>query len=205
MLARSQNRPGAFPTLNHKTKTSSPSSLDTALRALRGILDHFPRRRVQEGYRASLRSFLHYLNAHHPEISRLEQLQRDPHILGWLAHLKSRIPPLAKNTLAIVIIRLRRLLDDIAWNRQLPALAHLLTYDDVPRKDRTLPRALTPEQDQLIQQELLRRNDLASNILLLQRHTGMRIGECADLSLDCMRSLGPGRWAILLPPRRAPN
>src|ERR1019366_621801 len=133
------------------------------------------------------------------EVSRLEQLQRDPHILGWLAHLKSRTPPLLKNTLAIVIIRLRRLLEDLAWNRQLPALDHLLTRDDVPRKDRTLPRALTPEQDQLSQQELLRRNDLASNILLLQRHTGMRIGECADLSLDCMRSLGPDQWAILVP------
>jgi len=71
--------------------------------------------------------------------------------------------------------------------------------DHVPRKDRTLPRALTPEQDQLIQQELLRRNDLASNVLLLQRHTGMRIGECADLSLDCMRSLGLDQWAILVP------
>jgi site-specific recombinase XerD len=153
----------------------------------------------RRGYHASLRSFLHYLQAHHPEVSRLEQLQRDPHILGWLAHLKSRTPTLAKNTLAIVIIRLRRLLEDLAWNRQLPALDHLFARDDVPRKDRTLPRALTPEQDQLIQQELLRRNDLASNILLLQRHTGMRIGECADLSLDCMRSLGPDQWAILVP------
>jgi hypothetical protein len=45
------------------------------------------------------------------------------------------------------------------WTQQLPALAHLLGRDDVPRKQHRLPRPLTPEQDQLIQRELLRRND----------------------------------------------
>jgi integrase len=150
-------------------------------------------------YLATFRSFLRYLSAHHPQVCGLEQLQRDPHILGWLACLKSRTPPLAKSTLALAVIRLRCLLEDLAWTQQLPALAHLLRRDDVPRKDRTLPRALTPEQDQLIQRELLQRNDLASNALLLQRHTGMRLGECADLSVDCLRPLGPGQWAILVP------
>jgi site-specific recombinase XerD len=38
-----------------------------------------------------------------------------------------------------------------------------------------------------------------SNILLLLRHTGMRIGECVDLSVDCLRSPGPGQWAIHVP------
>jgi site-specific recombinase XerD len=151
------------------------------------------------GYLATFRSFLRYLGTHHPTVCCLEHIQRDPHILGWLAHLKSRIPSLAKNTLAIRVIRLRRLLEDLAWTQQLPALGHLLTRDDIPRKDHALPRALTPQQDQLIQQELLRRNDLASNVLLLQRHTGMRIGECADLSLDCVRPIGSDQWGILVP------
>jgi integrase len=62
-----------------------------------------------------------------------------------------------------------------------------------------LPRPLTPEQDQIVEQELQRRNDLASNALLLLRHTGMRIGECVNLSFDCLRTLGPGRWAIHVP------
>jgi hypothetical protein len=80
------------------------------------------------------------------------------------------------------VIYLRRVLEELAWTQQLPALAHLLGRDDVPRKEHHLPRPLTPEQDQLIQQELLRRNDSVSNVLLLLRHTGMRIGECVDLS-----------------------
>jgi len=32
--------------------------------------------------------------------------------------------------------------------------------------------------------------------MLLIRYTGMRIGECADLSSDCLRSTGPNQWAI---------
>ena len=55
---------------------------------------------------------------------------------------------------------------------------------------------LSPEQDQLIQRELRRRNDLLTNALLLLRHTGMSIGECVDLSFDCLRPLGPDQWAI---------
>ena len=91
------------------------------------------------------------------------------------------------------------MLEELAWTQQLPALAHLLGRDDVPRKEHHLPRPLTPEQDQLIQRELLRRNDLLSNALLLLRHTGMRIGECVDLSFDCLRPLGPDQWAIHVP------
>jgi integrase len=69
----------------------------------------------------------------------------------------------------------------------------------VPQRDARFPRPLTPEQDRLIQEELLRRNDPASNALLLIRHTGIRIGECVDLSLDCLRPIAPGQWALHVP------
>jgi len=140
-----------------------------------------------------------YLGARYPAVRSLDQLRRDPHILGWLAFLRLHNPPLATITRANRVIYLRRMLEELAWTQQLPALAHLLGRDDVPRKERHLPRPLTPEQDQLIQQELLRRNDLLSNALLLLRHTGMRIGECVDLSVDCLRPLGPNQWAIHVP------
>jgi integrase len=97
------------------------------------------------------------------------------------------------------VMNLRRMLEELAWTEQLPALAHLLGRDDVPRKEHRLPRPLTAEQDQLVLQELQRRNDLASNALLLLRHTGMRIGECVNLSFDCLRTIGPGQWAIHVP------
>lgn len=150
-------------------------------------------------YLGTVHLFLTYLGTYHPRVSVPEQLQRDPHILGWLAQLRSRKPPLAKLTLTLRIVRLRRLLEELAWNHQLPALAHLLTREDVPRREHLLPRPLTPEQDQRIQEELQRRNDLASNTLLLLRHTGTRIGECVDLSLDCIRPLGPDQWVLHVP------
>src|ERR1022692_1615035 len=150
-------------------------------------------------YLGTVHRFLTYLGAHHPAVRSLEQLRRDPHILGWLTDLRSRTPPLAKLTLALRIVRLRRLLEELAWSHQLPSLAHLLGHDDIPRVDRRLPRPLTPEQDQRIQQELQRRNDLASNALLFLRYTGMRIGECVDLPVDCLRPLGPDQWVIHVP------
>jgi hypothetical protein len=35
-------------------------------------------------YRTTTEYFLHYLNQHHPGVRTLDQLRRDPHILGWL-------------------------------------------------------------------------------------------------------------------------
>ena len=94
---------------------------------------------------------------------------------------------------------MRRLTEELAWLHDLPPLVRLFHPDDVPQPDARFPRPLTPEQDRLIQQELLRRNDLASNALLLIRHTGIRIGECVDLSLDCLRPIAPGQWALHVP------
>jgi hypothetical protein len=33
-------------------------------------------------YRETMRNFLGYLGAHHPEVNRQDQLRREPHILG---------------------------------------------------------------------------------------------------------------------------
>ena len=38
-----------------------------------------------------------------------------------------------------------------------------------------------------------------SNALLLTRATGIRIGECIHLALDCLRSLGQNQWALHVP------
>jgi len=150
-------------------------------------------------YRATARHFLTYLASQYPEVDCLDQLRRDPHLLGWLALLRSRKPPLTTNHRATQVMYLRRLLEELAWTQQLPALAHLLGRDDAPHKERRLPRPLTREQDLLLQQELSRRNDRNSIALLLMRHTGMRIGELVDLTPDCLLSLGNDQWAIHVP------
>ncbi len=71
--------------------------------------------------------------------------------------------------------------------------------EDIPRPDHVLPRPLTPEDDARLQTELRRRGDLASSALLLTRLTGMRIGETADLSADCLRHLGGDDWVLHVP------
>ena len=150
-------------------------------------------------YRGTVRKFLNYLGADHPEVQRLEQLRREPHILGWMSRLHSQVPPLVTASYILRLIGLRGICNELAWTEQLPELAHLIRREDIPRLPQRLPRPLTAEQDELLQQEFRLRNDLGGNVFLLIRHTGMRIGECADLSSDCLRSIGPGHWAIHVP------
>lgn len=146
-------------------------------------------------YRGTARHFLIYLGEDHPDVTSLSQLRRDPHILGWFTQLRSLAPAVYISRL----MHLRCILEELAWTAQLPELGRLIRREDSPRPPQRLPRALTAQQDQLIQQELLRRNDLAANVFLLQRHTGMRIGECVDLSWDCLRNVAPHHWAIHVP------
>jgi len=150
-------------------------------------------------YRGTVRNFLSYLGAAHPDVTSLDQLRREPHLLGWMSRLRSQVPPLATSSYINQLIALRPLLTELAWTEQLPQLARLIRREDIPRLPQRLARPLTPEQDQLLQQEFAHRNDLESNIFLLIRYTGMRIGECADLSFDCLHSTGPQQWAIHVP------
>jgi integrase len=150
-------------------------------------------------YNGTIRNFLNFLGAQYPQVQSLNQLRRDPHILAWFAFLRSHRPPLATITYTTHLVHLRCMLEELAWTEDLPALAHLILRQDTPRRDHYLPRPLTADQDRLIQPELLRRDDRNSNAFLLLRHTGMRIGECADLSFDCLRLVGPQEWAIHVP------
>jgi integrase len=150
-------------------------------------------------YYCTIRNFLNFLGAQYPQAQSLPQLRRDPHILAWFTSLRSHQPPLATITYTIHLFHLRRLLEELAWTEDLPALARLVLRQDTPRQEHYLPRPLPADQDKIIQQELLRRDDRNSNAFLLLRHTGMRIGECADLSFDCLRLVGPADWAIHVP------
>jgi len=180
-----------FPPLQHPLA----SLLQRAAQSLTTSLNHDAFR----FYCGSIRNFLNFLGAQYPQVESLEQLRRDPHILAWFNSLRDRQPTLAVITYTTHLIHMHRILEELAWTEDLPALAHLVLRRDTPRREHYLPRPLTAEQDRLIQQELLRRNDRNSNALLLLRHTGMRIGECADLSFDCLRLVGPQRWAIHVP------
>lgn len=150
-------------------------------------------------YYCTIRNFLNFLGIHYPQVQSLQQLCRDPHILAWFASLRSHQPPLATITYSIHVSHLRRMFEELAWTEDHPVLTRLVLRQDTPRREYYLPRPLTVDQDKIVQQELLRRDDRNSNALLLLRHTGMRIGECADLSFDCLRLVGTDSWAIHVP------
>ena len=65
-------------------------------------------------YRYLAHGFLRYLHAHFPQLRRLSQLRRDPHLLGWFRWLCALQPPLCNQTRTDYLARLRRLLDDLA-------------------------------------------------------------------------------------------
>ena len=86
-------------------------------------------------------------------------------MLGWMSSLRSQVPPLVTASYMGRLIALRPILNELAWSEQLPELAHLIRRGDIPRRPQQFPRPLTPEQDQLLQQEFLRRNDLGGGAM----------------------------------------
>jgi site-specific recombinase XerD len=130
-------------------------------------------------------------------VHHLSQLRRDPHMLGWFRWLAEG-RPLGKKSRAEYYIALRRLLRD-CQHLGYAVASDLILSHDIPPVPHCLPRALTLEDDGLLDQELCRRDNLLANALRLMRATGMRIGECIDLSLDCVRHFGANQWALHVP------
>src|SRR5262245_17936373 len=131
-------------------------------------------------HRGPAHHFLSYLGAEYPKVNRLDQLRREPHILTWMSRLRSQAPPLATASYIHRLIALRSILSELAWTAQLSELAHLIRRQDIPRRPQRLPRPLTAEQDQLLQQEFLRRNDLGGNPFCWFRPPAFPFASSAD-------------------------
>src|SRR5437667_2736072 len=83
-------------------------------------------------YRGTVRNFLSYLGADHPGVQRLDQLRREPHILGWMSRLHSQVPPLGTTSYIIRLITLRPFLNELPGPEQLPELSHLFPPNAIP-------------------------------------------------------------------------
>jgi site-specific recombinase XerD len=156
------------------------------------------RRDTVTNYRCVARRFLCYLQAAFPQVHRPAQLRRDPHLLGWFRWMCEQDPPLCNKTRGDYLLGLRRLLDDLTANGH-AIQPDLIGRQDFPPRPQYLPRPLPPQDDQLLRDELRRTDDLPAKALLLTRATGIRIGECIDLALDCLRQVGPDQWALHVP------
>jgi site-specific recombinase XerD len=149
-------------------------------------------------YRSVFHRFLDYLGDEFPTVRRLSQIRRDPHMLGWFRWLCSQDPPLSNHTREEYLLCLRRLLDDLAFQGH-SIHPGLIIREDFPVRPEYLPRPLSLEDDGRLQEELRHADTLYCNALLLTRVTGIRIGECIHLPLDCQRHIGPEQWALHVP------
>ena len=149
-------------------------------------------------YRVVADRFLSYLQTDFPQLLDLSALRRNPHLTGWFRRLCEEDPPLCNRTRQQSLLQLRRLFDDLAAEGH-ALQPGLILREDFPPLPQHLPRALSPDQDRQLQQDLRRTDDLLSNALLLTRATGIRIGECIHLALDCLRPMGLNQWALHVP------
>lgn len=179
----------------HSTPSTLAPILETQIRTLALTL----RPSTVDGYRSAARNFLAYLSAAFPHVRQLSDLRRDPNLLGWFRSHCDQQPPLSCKTRHNYLLCLRRLLEAAALQGHLLA-PDLICQQDLPRLPQYLPKPLCMSEDQLLQQELRRHSDeLLANALLLIRATGIRVGECIDLSLDCLQPFGEGQWLMQVP------
>jgi site-specific recombinase XerD len=150
------------------------------------------------GYHYTARRFLRYLAAAFPQLHQFSELRRDPHILGWYRSLCEQQPLLSNATRQDHLLLIRRLLNDLAASGH-SIQPDLIRRHDFPPQPHYLPRPLAPQDDALLQRQLRSADDLLPLALLLTRATGIRIGECIDLALDCVRHLGSEQWALHVP------
>ena len=173
-------------------------SLDELFEAQMQILATTLQPGTVKQYRACARNFLAYLHARFPHLQKPSQLRRDPHLLGWFRFLCQHDPPLCNLVREERLVQLRRLLRDLAdqGHRLQP---DLIRRQDFPPRNQYLPRPLSLEEDQRLQQQLRLTDTLEANALRLMRATGIRIGECIALPIDCLQSVNEKQVAVHVP------
>jgi site-specific recombinase XerD len=176
----------------------SRRSMDKILEAQIQVLTTTRRPKTVKCYRYCVRNFLAYLHTTFPHLRQLSQLRRDPHLLAWLRSLCQQYPAPGNRTRHLHLLTVRRLLRDLAHQgHALPP--DLIRSEDFPPSDHYLPKPLSLEEDQQLQQQLRLADTLDGNALRLMRATGIRISECIHLPLDCLQQISEQQVALRVP------
>ena len=107
--------------------------------------------RTVRNYRSVFHRFLEYLGGTFPRVRGLSQIRRDPHMLGWFRWLCNQDPPLSNHTREEYLLCLRRLLEDLAFQGH-SIHPGLIIREDFPVRPEYLPRPLSPEDDERLQE-----------------------------------------------------
>jgi integrase len=156
------------------------------------------------GTATRLNHFAAHLAKVDPELISLADLDRRRHIETYLTatatatvHASRGGGPLSVAERRARVLAIHCLLNDIAeWGWEDAPRRRLVFPSDFPKLPRPLPRYLTPDLDRRLTQALEASTArLPADALLLQRATGLRIGELVDLELDCVHEIsGQGAW-----------
>lgn len=153
----------------------------------------------------SIRVLCDWLATEHPDVARLDQLERSRHIEPFLAWARTR-PCRGHNgrgrTVSATqfhhdVVDLRVFFEDIAaWGWASQPARRLFFLTDLPRLPEPLPRALPPAVDRDLMNAVADLDDdFARTAIIVLRATGMRIGELLDLELDCLVEFAThGTW-----------
>lgn len=154
------------------------------------------------GTATRLNHFAAHLGAVDPTLASLAGLDRRRHIETYLTATavatNSRTgAPIQASERRGRVLAVHCMLNDIAeWGWPQAPERRLVFRSDIPKLPRPLPRYLTPDLDRRLTQALQASPErMPADALLLQRATGLRIGELVDLELDCVHEIpGQGAW-----------
>lgn len=179
-----------------------PASLRPSLVAYLDRLTATHARATITGTASRLAHFGRFLAAVDPQLHSLAELDRRRHIEPYLAAVADarssrRGTPLSATERRGRVLAISCLLQDISeWGWPEAPPRRLVFRGDIPKLPRPLPRYLPPDADRRLSAALERSPErLAADALLLQRATGLRIGELVDLELDCVHEIpAQGAW-----------
>jgi site-specific recombinase XerD len=172
--------------------------MDKILEAQIQVLTTTRRPKTVKCYRYCAHNFLAYVHTTFPRLQKLSQLRRDPHLLAWFRFLCQQYPSPGNRTRHLHLLLVRRLLRDLSNQGHL-GTSDLIRSEDFPPPDHYLPKPLSLEEDQQLQQQLRLPDTLEVNALRLMRATGIRISECIDLPLDCLQQISEQQVALRVP------
>jgi len=145
-------------------------------------------------YRQTLRRFHHWLSATGVALHDLSRMQ----MTQWFIHLSERGLQPCTRAGNIIFVRVY-----LRWLHEQGVIKvhadDLIRSSDLPKEPSYLPRPISPEADQQLQERLRNSSDLLHQGLLLMRGTGLRIGELQSLEYNCLRSDYEGRQFLKVP------
>lgn len=184
-----------------RMRDATPALLDSFVAYLDRLTATHSRSTVT-GTATRLNHFAAHLAAVDPGLPSLAGLDRCRHIETYLSATAVAVSartgaPIQASERRGRVLAVHCMLNNIAEWGWPQAPGHRLVFRaDIPKLPRPLPRYLTADLDRRLTEALQACSErLPADALLLQRATGLRIGELIDLELDCVHEIpGQGAW-----------